>query len=143
LFKNKRAFYRCIDTLPRGAKWTCEPFEITGDERDENGKLRREVLHLWKRNPVECIRELIGNPAFRDKMQYVPEKVYEDRDGKVRIFDEMWTGDWWWNLQVSILYLPREEMNLPTMAETSARRSNHCSCDHCIGQDPSVQFQWG
>ena len=69
LFKNKRAFYRCIDTLPRGAKWPCEPFEITGDERDENGELHREVLHLWKQNPVECIRELIGNPAFRDKMQ--------------------------------------------------------------------------
>jgi hypothetical protein len=63
---------------------------------------------------VECIHELIGNPAFRDKMQYVPEKVYEDRDAKVRIFDEMWTGDWWWNLQVNILYLPRKEMNLPT-----------------------------
>lgn len=92
---------------------------------------------------MECIRELIGNPAFRNKMQYAPEKVYEDLDGKVRILDEMWTGDWWWNLQVSILYLPREEMNLPTMTETSARRSNHRSCDHCIGQDPSVQFQWG
>ena len=104
-FRNKRAFYRCIDTLPQGAKWICEPFEITGDERDENGELRREVLHLWKRNPVECIRELIGNPAFREKMQYVPEKVYEDRDGNVRVFDEMWTGDWWWNLQVSTSYL--------------------------------------
>ena len=52
---------------------------------------------------MECIRELIGNPAFRDKMQYVPEKVYKDCDGNVRVFDEMWTGDWWWNLQVSIL----------------------------------------
>jgi hypothetical protein len=46
----------------------CEPFEIVGDERDEKGKLRTEILHLWKRDPVECIRELIGNPAFREKM---------------------------------------------------------------------------
>jgi hypothetical protein len=70
------------------------------------------VLHLWEQNPVECIRELIGDPAFREKMQYVPEKVYEDRDGNVHVFDEMWTGDWWWNLQVSISYLIPEEMCL-------------------------------
>src|SRR5882724_12608725 len=34
-------------------------------------------------------------------MRFAPEKAYEDSDGKNRIFDEMWTGDWWWNLQVS------------------------------------------
>jgi hypothetical protein len=34
-FKNKRAFYKRIDTLPRGTKWECEPFEIEGDELDE------------------------------------------------------------------------------------------------------------
>lgn len=100
-FKNKRAFYKRIDTLPRGPGWACEPFEITGDEIDEKGQLRKETLHLWKRDPVECIRELIGNPAFRDQMRYVPEKVYEDSEGKNRVFDEAWTGDWWWNLQVS------------------------------------------
>ena len=70
-FKNKCAFYHCIDTLPQGAKWICKPFEITGDKRDENGELRCEVLHLWKQNLVECIRELISNPAFREKMQYI------------------------------------------------------------------------
>ena len=63
-FKNKCRFYKRIDTLPRGAKWECEEFEITGDEQDEKGKRRSEVLQLWKRDAVECISELIGNPAF-------------------------------------------------------------------------------
>jgi hypothetical protein len=85
----------------------CEPFEIVGDERDEKGKLRTEILHLWKRDPVECIRELIGNLAFREKMRYAPEKVYEDSEGKSRVFDETWTGDWWWDLQVSLRNLNR------------------------------------
>ena len=100
-FKNKHAFYKQMDSLPRSASWSCEPFEIVGDERDEKGKLRTEILHVWKRDPVECIRELIGNPAFREKMRYAPEKVYEDSEGKSRVFDETWTGDWWWDLQVS------------------------------------------
>lgn len=99
-FGNKRAFYKRIDTLPHGPKWDCEPFEIIGDELDEKNQRRSEIIYLWKRNPVECIKELIGNPAFRDNLRYAPEKVYEDNEGNNRVFDEMWTGDWWWNLQV-------------------------------------------
>ena len=110
-FKNKKAFYKCIDTLPWGTKWTCEPFEIVGDEKDEKGHFQHEILHLWKQNPVKCIHELIGNPAFWEHMQYIPEKVYEDEDGTMRIFDQMWMGDWW-NLQVSPSYLERRKCRL-------------------------------
>ena len=81
-----------------------------GDEKDEKGEFHHEILHLWKRDPVECICELIGNPAFQDHMQYIPEKVFEDKDGNMMIFDEMWTGDWWGNLQVSALNFERREM---------------------------------
>lgn len=59
-----------------------------------------EDLELWKRDPVECIKDLIGNPAFRDLMSYVPQQAYTDAEGKNRIFDEMWTADWWWDTQV-------------------------------------------
>ena len=94
-------FYKHIDTLLRGPKWECKELQITGDERDDKGKLKLEVVQLWKRDPVECIKELIGNPAFRNKLRYSPQRVYEDENGKTRVFDEMWTGDWWWNTQVS------------------------------------------
>lgn len=46
------------------------------------------------------MRELISNPAFKDYMSYVPKMVYEDSEGKTRIYDEMWTEDWWWKIQV-------------------------------------------
>ncbi|OBZ73416.1 hypothetical protein A0H81_07111, partial [Grifola frondosa] len=58
-------------------------------------------VELWKHDPIECVRELIGNPVFKDLMHYVPEKQYSDRDGEERIYDEMWTADWWWDTQVS------------------------------------------
>ena len=67
-FKNKCIFYNRIDNLPCGTQWECEVFEIEGDELDERGLKRKETLHLWKHDPVECIRELIGNPAFRNQM---------------------------------------------------------------------------
>lgn len=63
----------------------------------------KEDLELWKRDPVECIKELMGNPAFQDYMAYVPERVYGNEDGREssRIWDEMWTANWWWEMQVS------------------------------------------
>lgn len=61
-----------------------------------------EELELWRRNPVECVKELIGNPTFDGKMTYAPEKVYMEMVGDERILDKMWTGNWWWNTQVSV-----------------------------------------
>ena len=76
---------------------------MTGDKVDENGQPLAEELELWSRDPVECIYELLSNPMFKDSISYVPEKVYEDSKGKTRIYDEMWTADWWWDVQVSLL----------------------------------------
>lgn len=74
-----------------------------GDIVDDAGQPIIEELELWQRDPVECIKELISNPAFRDVMQYAPEKVYHDCEGKVRIFGETWSADWWWQLQVKLI----------------------------------------
>ena len=102
-FNNTRSLLKKIDSLPPGPDWHCEVFEITGDEPDERDptKKRTEVVELWRRDPVECIRELIGNSAFRDHMRYAPERLYKGKDGLNQVFDEMWTGDWWWKTQVS------------------------------------------
>lgn len=62
-----------------------------------------EELELWRRDPVECVKDLISNPAFRDHMSYVPEEVYSDSEGNTRVYDEMWTGEWWWKTQVSVV----------------------------------------
>ena len=59
-----------------------------------------EKLELWRRDPVDCVRELLGNPALKNHMKYAPERLYEDVEGKSRVFDEMWTANWWWDTQV-------------------------------------------
>ena len=58
-------------------------------------------VELWRRDPVECVKELMGNPAFKDHMSYI-EHVNLDNGRKVRIYDEMWMADLWWNMQVSL-----------------------------------------
>ncbi|KAI0693079.1 hypothetical protein BC835DRAFT_1306895 [Cytidiella melzeri] len=98
-FKNKRSFFAKIDSLPKGPKWQCEIWEVKGTEVDENQNLKTEVVELWKRDPVECIRDLLANPVFAKHMRYEPERLYEDEAGKRPIFNEMWTGEWWEKLQ--------------------------------------------
>ncbi|TFK53379.1 hypothetical protein OE88DRAFT_1711413 [Heliocybe sulcata] len=74
-------FFKAIDALPTGPAWTCDIIEAAGNRKDDNGL------------------DLIGNPAFRDVLAYVPERVYADRAGQKRVFDEAWTADWWWETQ--------------------------------------------
>ena len=71
-----------------------------GNKPSPDGGMMTEEVELWRRNPVDCVKELMGNPAFRDAMSYVPERVYTDQAGTNRVFDEMWTADWWWDTQV-------------------------------------------
>jgi hypothetical protein len=91
---------RTVDALPRGPDWSVDFVEVEGDLLDDKGKPRVEVLELWRKNVLDVIRELIGNPAFTDS-QYAPIRVYEDAEGHIRVYSEMCTGDLWWELQVS------------------------------------------
>lgn len=59
-----------------------------------------EKLELWRRDPVECVKELMGNPALKDSLEYTPEHHFGDEAGADCIYDEMWTADWWWDTQV-------------------------------------------
>ncbi|PBK99792.1 hypothetical protein ARMGADRAFT_1074636 [Armillaria gallica] len=99
-YGNLKTFMKKIDQLPtQTPEWKCDIITVTGDKIDCNGKLAVEELELWHCNPIECVKELFGNPAFHDLLAYAPEKAYTDENGTNQIYDEMWTGDWWWETQ--------------------------------------------
>lgn len=66
----------------------------------EDGQPKLEEVELWKRDALDIIKILISNPLFKNEIAYQPEKVYRDKKAKIRVYDEMWTGDWWWETQV-------------------------------------------
>lgn len=99
-FKNSCELLQKIDCLPSGPAWVREIIKVKGDAYDEKGKEMTEEFEMWKRDPVECIRELLGNPDFHGNIAYAPERVYQDCERKVQVWDEMWTGSWWWETQV-------------------------------------------
>ncbi|KAF8119235.1 hypothetical protein EV363DRAFT_1463400 [Boletus edulis] len=106
-YHSKYLFMKAIDQLPTGPEWSCELIQVHGDavldepmgNVEADGEDDAEELELWLRDPVACIRELISNPTFKDDIAYAPEKVYADPQGQTRRYDEMWTGDWWWETQ--------------------------------------------
>jgi hypothetical protein len=101
-YHNARALLQKIDSLPHSPKWDCEIFEVDSGYCDDEGNPIKEEVELWKRNVVDVIGELLGNPAFRDGMQFAPMKVFSDEEGDCQEYDEMCTGEWWWEVQVSV-----------------------------------------
>ena len=88
-------------------EWVRDVMEIEGIKCD-----------YWYRNPLECIKFIIGHPPFKDHLRYAPEKVY-GKEGC--IYNKMWTGDWWWREQVNIT--PAVEIGDKTSRSRWASRS--------------------
>jgi hypothetical protein len=88
-------FYSMVDALERGPDWSKEVMTVTTPDGSESF-----IVH--KRNPVDIVRHLLGLVRLRSHMHYGPEKhTTVTLDGRrVRMYSEMWTGEWWWRMQV-------------------------------------------
>ena len=120
-----------IDELPTQATgWTCDIVTSPGNQLTDEGELvPSERLELWRRDPVECLKELMGNPMFKNSLEYAPQKHFMDEEGTNRVYDEMWTGDWWWDTQVKLPSSCNSERELMKcfIEEKVTSRVNHCS----------------
>ena len=58
-------------------------------------------MTLYSRNVIECIKALYGDAEFSKHLVFKPERHYKSADKKQRIYHELHTGDWWWEVQVS------------------------------------------
>lgn len=92
-WKSVDEFNNTLDALPHGPDWRCQTVTI-----ESHGRLER--VEFWFRDVLGAIRHLISNPQFRHAMRYGPERHYTGEDRGTRAFSEMWTGFWWWRIQV-------------------------------------------
>jgi len=58
----------------------------------------QRTLPFFYRNLLDCVRYLLRKIAYRDDLVYAPRREY-DQSGQ-RIYAEMHTADWWWDVQV-------------------------------------------
>lgn len=77
---------------------------MTGDLVDEDGEHRTEDMECWFRDVIGCVKELMGNPTFREALKYAPCRLYADAEGNKEIINETSTAKWWWEMQVSLTF---------------------------------------
>ena len=65
----------------------------------------RRTLTFFYRNVLDCVRYLLRQIAYTDDFVYAPRREY-DHTGQ-RVYAEMHTADWWWDIQVQFLNLIR------------------------------------
>lgn len=58
----------------------------------------QRTLPFFYRDVLGCVRYLLRQIAYRDDLVYAPRREY-DLTGQ-RIYAEMHTADWWWDVQV-------------------------------------------
>ncbi|KAH9974341.1 hypothetical protein BGW80DRAFT_1458404 [Lactifluus volemus] len=73
-YKSNRSLLQKIDALPtQGCKWKCDIVDVQGDIHSEDGIFPAEKLQLWRRDPVECVKDLLGNIILRDSLSNTKE----------------------------------------------------------------------
>lgn len=95
-----------VDALERGPDWSEETVNVTTAEGSES-------FVVYKRNPVDVVRHLLGLTRLRAHMRYGPERhtTVTINGERIRVYSEMWTGEWWWRMQVCALN-QRESIDL-------------------------------
>ena len=110
-FNNSRSLQQTIDSLPGLAPWSrCDltidtaPASAPDASSPANSNSpSAQTFELYFRDPIECLKALWANPVFLPYMNFQPIREYTDKTRKTRRYNEMNTGDWWWETQVCSL----------------------------------------
>ena len=89
-YKNSKELNTIVDKLPTRPKFRKEEITISG-----------QAFDVYHRDILECIQSLLGDPEFADKLKFAPEKHYTGPDRLNRVYSDVYTGKWWWKVQVS------------------------------------------
>ncbi|KAJ3911791.1 hypothetical protein F5877DRAFT_93729 [Lentinula edodes] len=145
-FKDKRTFVKKIDALPTvHGGWICKELEIVGNimkkATDGTEVPMTEEVELWRRDPIECIKELMEDSRFEEHMRYAPERMFTDETMHMRAIDEMWTGDWWWATQkllpegstIAPIILASDKTQLSTLSGDKSAWPGYRLFHDCMG----------
>lgn len=125
---------KAVDKLPRSSEWKLKALTVEGDLLRPDGQRQTEEVELWLRDPVECIRELMADPTFRDDVCFEPQQAFDDQEGRTRRYDKMWTGEWWWEMQVSERpqTIKNRDSRPTRLTATCSGRRRNCPIDRCF-----------
>ena len=62
-----------------------------------------QPLILYYRSAIECLELKLGDPRYKDHLDFIPRREYTDESKRERLYNEIMTGDLAWSLQVHLL----------------------------------------
>jgi hypothetical protein len=83
------------ELLPSVPKWQYHIISMTHPTK--------KPLHLYWRDPLDCIESLFSHPPFANKIDLTPQCVYDTAEHTVQIYSEWVMGDTAWSMQVCTL----------------------------------------
>jgi Plavaka transposase len=95
-FRTGAALRTMIEHLPDpGIRWkSLDIVPNSGTTMD------KKPATLYYRDPMAAIQSLLDRPSLAKHLEFSPRRVTVGNDAHKRVYSEMSTGDWWWDLQV-------------------------------------------
>ncbi|QRV92599.1 hypothetical protein RhiJN_20617 [Ceratobasidium sp. AG-Ba] len=119
-WSNTGKLYGDVDRLQHGPEW--ELYEINVLHKNNP-----RVQYLMMRDIEHVIRDIIANPAFREDLIYALVRVWTTPEKKERVYGDMWTADWWWNMQIRLRGRAEAATLIPlVIASDQTRLSTMC-----------------
>ena len=63
-----------------------------------------ETFEVFYWNILKCIGEIYSHHTFTLHLKFRPERHHADVDMTTRIYSDVYTGKWWWEVQVSAMF---------------------------------------
>ncbi|EJD33149.1 hypothetical protein AURDEDRAFT_177772, partial [Auricularia subglabra TFB-10046 SS5] len=92
-YSNARELNGVVDSLPLPARFKHTSISVSG---------HTGAYDLFFCDPMDVLRELLADPTFRDHVTWAAERCYADDSGKQRLWSEMTSSDWMWEMQGQI-----------------------------------------
>ena len=61
-----------------------------------------ETYEYFHRDILACITEIYGRHDLAPHLKFKPERHYTDANMIARIYGDIYTGKWWWEIQVGV-----------------------------------------
>ncbi|TFK59814.1 hypothetical protein BDN72DRAFT_723748, partial [Pluteus cervinus] len=90
-FKTAKSLRSLVELLPQGPVWKSIPIRTR--------QATKQKLHLYYRNPLQCIEAILQNPLVTDYISYSPVRVYRSAQKTVRVYSEWLSGSAAWEMQ--------------------------------------------
>ena len=87
-----------MEDLPQPPRWLATEVTIEGGTT-------KDPIILYYRDGLECFKYLFSHPIFQGCMDFAPQHHWDSEERSTRLYSDIMTGDFVWDIQVRFYLL--------------------------------------